>query len=126
MLMLTTIRLSTGFPMEELGEGLKELKGFEPHKKNNNINQPEPLELPGTKPPTKEGNHGSSSICSREWPYLALTGGEALDSVRAQCPRVWEGQGRVFGVCGRRRTLIEAWGRRDGIQSLCRGNWEEG
>jgi hypothetical protein len=45
--------------MEELGKGMKELK---PHRKNNNINQPDthththtPLpELPGTKPPTKE------------------------------------------------------------------------
>ena len=44
--------------MEELEKGLKELKGFATHRKNNNINQPEPPhpppELPGTKPPTKE------------------------------------------------------------------------
>ena len=41
-----------GTPMEELGEGLKELKGF----KNNNVNQPEPplQELPETKPRNKE------------------------------------------------------------------------
>jgi hypothetical protein len=31
--------LSTGSPMEELEEGLKELKGFATHRKNNNINQ---------------------------------------------------------------------------------------
>ena len=43
-----------GSPMEELEKGLKELKGFATHRKNNNINQPEPPELPGTKPPTKE------------------------------------------------------------------------
>ena len=42
-------------PMEEeLGEVLKEMKGFEPHRKNNNINQADPPELPGTKPLTKE------------------------------------------------------------------------
>jgi hypothetical protein len=28
--------------MEELEKGLKELKGFTTHRKNNNINQPEP------------------------------------------------------------------------------------
>jgi hypothetical protein len=38
--------------MEE--KALKELKGIATHRKNNNINQPEPSELPGTKPPTKE------------------------------------------------------------------------
>ena len=45
-----------GFLMEELEKGLKDLKGFATHKKNN-INQPDtsPLpELPWTKLPTKE------------------------------------------------------------------------
>jgi hypothetical protein len=32
-----TIGLNTGSPMEELEKGLKELKGFETHRKNNNI-----------------------------------------------------------------------------------------
>lgn len=36
------------------GLKLKELKGFATHRKNNNINQPDPPELPGTKPSTKE------------------------------------------------------------------------
>jgi hypothetical protein len=40
--------------MEGPGKGWKELKGFAIHRKNNNINQPEPLELPGTKAATKE------------------------------------------------------------------------
>jgi hypothetical protein len=36
-------------------EGLKELKGFANEgRTNNNINQPDPPELPGTKPSTKE------------------------------------------------------------------------
>jgi hypothetical protein len=30
------------------------LKGFATHIKNNNINHPDPSELPRTKPPTKE------------------------------------------------------------------------
>jgi hypothetical protein len=40
--------------MEELEKGLKELKRFVTHRKNNNINSPELPELPGTKPPTKQ------------------------------------------------------------------------
>ena len=49
-----TIGPSTGSPVEELEKGLKELKGFATHRKNNNINQPDPPELPGTKPSTME------------------------------------------------------------------------
>jgi hypothetical protein len=41
-------------PIEELEKGLKELKGFATHRKNNNNNQPDSSELPGTKLPTKE------------------------------------------------------------------------
>jgi hypothetical protein len=48
------IGLSMGFPIEELEKGLKGLKEFATHRKNNNINQPDPPELSGTKPPTKE------------------------------------------------------------------------
>ena len=39
--------------MEELEKGLKELRGLQPHGRSNSVNQPDPLELPGTKPPTK-------------------------------------------------------------------------
>jgi hypothetical protein len=42
------------FLMEELQKCLKELKGLQLHRKNKNINQPDPTELLGTKPPTKE------------------------------------------------------------------------
>ena len=38
----------------ELEKGLKELKGFAIHRKYNGISQPNPPELPGTKPSTKE------------------------------------------------------------------------
>jgi len=40
--------------MEELEEEPKELKGFATHRNNNNINQPDTPEFPGTKLPTKE------------------------------------------------------------------------
>jgi hypothetical protein len=45
--------LSAGI-LEELGERLKELKGFATHRKNNNINQPYPPKLPGNKPSISE------------------------------------------------------------------------
>jgi hypothetical protein len=40
--------------VQELEKGMKELKGFVTHRKNNNIKQSDPPELPGTKPLTKE------------------------------------------------------------------------
>jgi hypothetical protein len=40
--------------VEELEKGLKELKGFAAHRKNNNSNHPDLTELPETKPPIKE------------------------------------------------------------------------
>ena len=40
--------------MEELEKGLKELRGLQPHWKSNNSTNLTLLELPGTKPPTKE------------------------------------------------------------------------
>jgi hypothetical protein len=39
--------------MEELEKGPKELKGFVDHRRNNNMNQSVPPQLPGTKSPTK-------------------------------------------------------------------------
>jgi hypothetical protein len=46
-------QLNMGTPMEELGKGLKDMKGFATLRKNNNTNQLEPPELQGTKPPAK-------------------------------------------------------------------------
>jgi hypothetical protein len=40
--------------VEELEKASKELKGFVDHRKNNNMDQPVPPELPGTKPPIKK------------------------------------------------------------------------
>jgi hypothetical protein len=69
--------------MEEFKEGLKELRDFQPHRKTNNINQPDPHppEIPGTKPQPKSTHgmtHGSRYICSRGWPYLESMGGRLL------------------------------------------------
>jgi hypothetical protein len=76
-----------GAPIEELEKGLKELKPFAtPYEGQYQPNRPHPLELPGTKSQTKStqgGNHGSSYICIREWPYLTSTGVEGLGPVKA-------------------------------------------
>ena len=46
--------LSTGSPLEELErKDPRSWRIFQPHRRNNNTNQPVPSELPGTKPPTK-------------------------------------------------------------------------
>jgi hypothetical protein len=49
--------------VEELEKGLKELKGFATHRKNN-INQPDLPELPGTKLPTKESMEGPMALAA--------------------------------------------------------------
>jgi hypothetical protein len=47
----STIGLNTETPIEELAEGIKELKWMQRHKKKN-INLPDTPELPGTEPST--------------------------------------------------------------------------
>jgi hypothetical protein len=108
--------------MEELEKAQKEQKGLQTHRKNNNMNQPEPPELPGTKVPIKEntwgeGTHGSSHICSRESPHQKLMGGEALGPVKALCSSVGECQDREAGGGG-----LVSRGRGDGIADFQRGN----
>jgi hypothetical protein len=46
--------------MKVLEKVLKVLKGFAAHRRNNNMNQPVPPELPGTKPVTKENTSWDS------------------------------------------------------------------
>jgi hypothetical protein len=73
-----------------LDKGLKELYWFATHKKKNKINQPDPQELPGTKPPSKEyteSNRGSCWIYRRGLPYLTSLGWEPLVSVDARALR---------------------------------------
>jgi hypothetical protein len=89
--------------MKGLEKGLKELKGFATHRKNN-INHPDPPELTETKPPTKEYTWRDlwficSSICSRGWPCWASMGGEGLGLVKARCPSVGELEAGKVGVC---------------------------
>ena len=91
--------------MEELQKGLKELKGFKTHRKNNNINQPNVPELPGTKPPTRVAP--ATHVAE---PRLPSMGGDADALGKARCPSVGECQDGEAGVVGRESTLIEAEG----------------
>ena len=107
--------------MEELDKGLKELKVFATHRKNNSFNQPELQTSQGLNHQPKcthGGIHGSSCICSRGWPHLASVEGEALGPVKAQCPSVGESLGgEAHWVLGRwENTFIEA----EGGQGVCR------
>ena len=82
-----TIGLSTGASMEELGQGLKELKMFEQFQPTISFRTSR------DKPANKEsqgGIHGSSCICSWGWPYLTSIRGEALGPVKAWCSRIGE------------------------------------
>ena len=49
-----TIRLNTGSPMKELKKGPKNLMDQQPHRRNNNMSQPVPPEIPGIKLTTKD------------------------------------------------------------------------
>jgi hypothetical protein len=78
------IRLTTGSPKEELEKGLKELKVFVAHRRNNNMNQPVLSELSRTTPPKSihGGSHGSSCICCRGWPCCTSMGGDSFGPVK--------------------------------------------
>ena len=64
---------------------------MQPHRKNNNSNQPDPPVLPKAKPSNKEYTWRNPLLQvhkSRGWPYLASVEGEALGLVRALCPSI--------------------------------------
>jgi hypothetical protein len=95
--------LSMGSLVEELEKGLKELKGFATHRKNNNINQPDSSELPGTKPPTKRVHmEGPMALAA----YVAEDGLVRHQWEERLLLLSWEGsmpqecQGRKVGVGG--------------------------
>jgi hypothetical protein len=85
--------------MEELEKGLKKLKGFATHRKNN-IYQPVPPKLPGNKPPTKEYTWREPWLQLQRMALLVSMGGEALGPEKARCPNVGECQDREAGVGG--------------------------
>jgi hypothetical protein len=79
-----TIGLRMGTSMEELGEELKSWQSLKSHRKNNNINQPDPQSSQST----HGGAHGSSCWCSRQWTCGTSMGGGVLGPMEALCPSV--------------------------------------
>jgi hypothetical protein len=86
-----------GSPIEELEKDWQGWRGLQPHRKNNNINQPDPPKSSQTlnhQPNcTYGGSCGSSCMCSRGWPCWTSMGGDAFGPVKAPCPSVGECQG---------------------------------
>jgi hypothetical protein len=95
--------------MEELEKRLKELNGLQPIGRTISTNQSS-QGLNHQPKTTHGGTHGSSCICSREWPCRVSIGEEALVPMKAGCPFVGEFEGREVGVSGWENTLIEAGG----------------
>jgi hypothetical protein len=91
-----TIGLNTGSPIKKLEKGPKELKGFQPHRRHNNMNQPVAPELPGTELPIKE---------ERPMALLVIDGRRGPWSCEAQCASVRECQDQELRVGG----LVNRW-----------------
>ena len=92
---------------------------MQPHRKNDNINQPGPQDFPETNPPTKE------FTWNKPWPCW---GEDILGLVKALFPNVGELPGqrsRSGWVGGWVTTLIEAGGGKMGLR-VCRGEIGKG
>ena len=99
-----TIGLRNEFPMEELEKGLKELKGFATHRKNNNVGQPDHLPRVPRDYTTKQKVHmagpmtlaiyvAENGFVDHQWKERLLV----LGRLDAQCKRC---QGRKIGASG--------------------------
>jgi hypothetical protein len=95
--------------MKELEKGPKELRGLQPHRMNNNVNQPVPPELQGTKPPTKEYTRRDSRLQQHMQQRMALLeinerrGPWSYGGSMPQC-RGMSGQGNRSGWVTEQRT----------------------
>ena len=67
-----TIGLSVGSLKEKLAKVLKELRGLQPHGGSNRISKPDPLEFPGTGPPTKVYTWRDPWLQQHMWQRMAL------------------------------------------------------
>jgi hypothetical protein len=118
-------------PMEELENGLEDLKGFATSHEEL-LNQPtRPLKsshgLKNQPRSTHGGTHGSSYICSKGWPCWASMGREAIGLVKDQFPRVGEFEGSEVGVGGGvREHPHRSRGRGDRIGDVQRRKQERG
>ena len=133
-MLAANIGQSTGFLMEHLEKGLKELRGFAVLCVEQNCQQARP---PGTWPlkggldhqpkSTHGGTLGSGHICCRRWPFWISVGGAVLGSEGVQCPSVGKRQGRKAGV-GRwvAEHTHRGRGKQMGIESFQRGDLKKG
>jgi hypothetical protein len=71
---------------------------LQPHGKNNNINQPDTPEIPGTNPPTKWKDPWLQLYMEQRMALLGIMGKEALGSMKARCPTEGECRGKEVGV----------------------------
>jgi hypothetical protein len=91
-MLTSTSELIMGSPVEELGKGLKELKGFATKQSSQGLIY-QPRSIHG-------GTYGSSLMCSRELPCWASMGEEALGPMKVQCSSEGECKGRKVGMGG--------------------------
>ena len=99
--MQPTLGLSAGFPVEELEEGLKELRGFAATWGEQQCQPAWCPELPGTGPQTKEYTWSDPWLQPPMWQKMALldiSGKSGLGPVIVRCPSVGECQGRKTGM----------------------------
>jgi len=121
---LTANHLSTGTPKEEGAEGDCSPTGITistslATQSSQGLNH-QTKSIHGRTP-------GSSNMCNRGWPYLAIVEGEALGSEEACCSSIEDAGGVRPELVGEWvSTLLEAREREDGTWHLCRGEWEGG
>jgi len=103
---------------------------LQPHRKNNNINQPDIAKLPGTKPPTNSTHgmtHGFCHVCGRGWPCHVSVERKTLGPVKTGCPSVGECQRGEVGRSGWVGGGAPSWRQRgDGLGGFQTGNQEGG
>jgi hypothetical protein len=105
--MLAAIHWSEhGIPNEGARERTQGAEGvFQPHRRNNNINQPVPSEFSGTKPPTKEYKWRDPWLQLHMYQRMALfvingrTGPLSCEGSMPQCRRM-QGKGSRSGWVG--------------------------
>ena len=98
--------------MEELLNGLKELRGFCRFLERATVLTGQALQsFWGMDQQPKQTNgvtHGTGHICGRGWPCSISVGGEGLGPEYVRCPSVVEWQSSRMGVAVWGSTLIEA------------------
>jgi hypothetical protein len=100
------------------GKDWRRWRGLQPHRKNNNIKQPDPPELPGTKPPNRVHIEGSMDPGT----YVAENGLEEYQW--EERPLVlWRLDSPVYGEFQGREAEMDGWVRDHPHRSRREGRW---